>query len=257
MIRYEFLMQIRKRSLWISSLLIVLLLVVTQGDRGPRYLPADLPAREVMGTWALLLSILLPVGFGMALADRLVRDRRLGVTNLLDSLPAGTSARLTGRYLGSAAATGVPGLVAMFVAAGFEFADRRDPALLLWAPVAFALVLLPGLAFVAAFALTVPLLVSAPLFRVLFVGYWFWGNMLPPAMMPSLTGSLLTPLGDYPASWLLDEPVLYAGAHGWLGFLRPDPDAAAAALSIVLLLLLSLAPLALTGTLLSRRRTVG
>ncbi|MBX6722940.1 MAG: hypothetical protein IRY92_06870, partial [Dactylosporangium sp.] len=82
MIRYEFLMQIRKRSLWISTALLAAFMAVTQGERGPRFLPADASAREVMTGWALVLSILLPIGFGMVLADRLVRDRRLGVSRL-------------------------------------------------------------------------------------------------------------------------------------------------------------------------------
>jgi hypothetical protein len=254
MIRYEFLMQIRKRSLWISTALLAVFVSFTQGERGPRFLPADASAREVMTDWALVLSILLPLGFGMVLADRLVRDRRLGVSRLLDSFPTGAPALVTGKYLGSVAATAVPGLVAILVAAGFEFADRRDPALLVWALVAFALVMLPGLAFVAAFALVVPLVLSAPLFRVLFVGYWFWGNMLSPDALPSLTGTLLTPIGDYPASWLLGERALYAGADGLFGFLRPDPSGATAALSVALLLLVAAVPLALAGVLLERRR---
>ena len=33
----------------------------------------------------------------------------------------------------------------------------------------------------------------------MYVGYWFWGNMLAPSFLPSLTGTLLTPIGDYAA----------------------------------------------------------
>ncbi|MFG1867990.1 hypothetical protein [Micromonospora arborensis] len=258
MIRYEFLMQIRKRSLWITTAILAVIMPLLQGNRGPSSLPDDMSARAVMGTWAFLFSILLPIGFGTVLADRLVRDRRLGIVGLLDSLPVGPGARVLRRYVGSVAATAVPGLAIMLAAAVFELATgRHDPALLLWAPIAFALVIFPGLAFIAAFALVAPLVVTAPLFRVLFVGYWFWGNMLPTNFLPSLTGSLIAPIGDYPASWLTGERMLWAGADGWLGFLRPDVTGATAALSIALLLLVALVPLAASGPLLARRRVAG
>jgi hypothetical protein len=253
-IRYEFLMQIRKRSLWITTAVLAGALVVLQGDRGPRYVPAGTPARIVMTNWAILLSILLPLGFGMVLADRLVRDRRLGVGRVLDSLPTEPRALVVGKYVGSVAATAVAGLAALLVAAVVEFAARRDVALFGWAIVVFALVMLPGLLFVGAFAVVTPMLITAPLFRILFVGYWFWGNMLSPLFLPSLTGTLLTPIGDYAASWLLGETALYAGADGFLPWLRPDPDATAAAASVGILLLLALIVVLLAGPPLYRRQ---
>jgi hypothetical protein len=252
--RYEFRMQVRKRTLWVSSALLAVLITLVQGDRGPRHLPAGTDARQVMAAWALLFSMLLPIGFGMVLADRLTREHRLGLGALLDSLPPRPGALVAGKYLGAVAATAAPGLIAMLAAAAGEFAHRGDPALLPSAVVAFALVLLPGLAFVAAFALVCPLLLTAPLFRVLFVGYWFWGNMLGPAYLPSPTGSLLTPIGDYAASWLIGDRALYAGSGGRPAVLHPPPTGSAAAASIALLVLLSLPPLALAGPLLVRRR---
>jgi ABC-2 type transport system permease protein len=253
--RYEFRMQARKRSLWLATLPLAALIALTQGDRGPSHLPATAPAREVMGGWALLFGIVLPIGFGMVLADRLVRDRRLGTAALLESLPAGEGVLLTGKYLGGVVATSLPALLAMLVVGGYESLHRGDPALLGWAVVAFTVALLPGLAFVAGFALVCPLALSAPLFRVLFVGYWFWGNMLSPDFLPSLTGTLLTPIGDYSASWLMRGTALYAGAPGWLSFLRPDPGGAGSVLaSVGLLLVLGPLPLVLAGAVRSHRR---
>ncbi|MFY1691848.1 ABC transporter permease [Plantactinospora sp. WMMB782] len=252
--RYEFRMQARKRSLWLATLVLAAAIALFQGPRGPRYLPADASAPEVMAGWALLFGILVPLGFGMVLADRLIRDRRLGTAPLLESLPVRPGLLLAGKYLGGLAATALPVLLVMLVAGGYESVHRGDPAMLGWAVPVFAVVMLPGLAFVAGFALTCPLAVSAPLFRVLFVGYWFWGNMLAPDFLPSLTGTLLTPIGDYPASWLAGELALFAGTPGWLAFLRPAPGAGSALLSIALLVLLGLLPLLVTHVVLSRRR---
>jgi hypothetical protein len=107
---------------------------------------------------------------------------------------------------------------------------------------------------VAAFAVVTPMLVTAPLFRILFVGYWLWGNMLRPTIFPSLTGSLICPIGDYAASWLMGETALYAGDDGILPWLRPNPGAAAAAWSIGALVLLSLIPVLAVGPALYRRQ---
>ncbi len=255
MIRYEFLMQIRKRSLWISMGLLAVITVLGQGDAGPRYLPDDASARVVASSWAFLWSLLLPIVAGMVLADRLVRDDRLGVSRLLESLPTTATTRVMGRFLGALAATATPIFLATVIAGGAESISREDPAVLLWTPIAFGLVLLPGLVFVGAFAMVVPLLLTAPLFRVLFVGYWFWGNMLGPSYMPSLAGTLLTPVGDYTASWLLGERALYAGADGWLQLLRPEPNGVTAALSVALLLGVGLIPLLVGSRVLARRAT--
>ena len=253
---YEFRMQIRKRSLWITIVLITGLLAVARSGMGPRYAsaPPGASAREVMARWAFLFVVLLPIGFGMVLADRLIRDRRLRTTELLASLPIGVGGRLGGKYLGSIAATGTPALLAMLAAAGYEAVRRGDVAMVPWAVVAFATVLLPGLAFVAGFALACPLVLTTPLFRVLFVGYWFWGNTLLPETLPTLTGSLLTPNAGYPTSWLLGTTVNYAGIPGPLSFLRPAPTGATAAASIVLLVVVGLLPLAVAGLLQTRRR---
>jgi len=252
--RYEFRMQARKRSLWLAMLLLAGVLAVTQGPQGPRYLPDSAGTAEVMARWGLLFGIVVPIGFGMVLADRLVRDRRIGTAGLLESLPVGPGVLLAGKYLGGLAATALPALLVMLVAGGYESLNRGDPLMLGSAVLAFVVGMLPGLAFVAGFALVVPLLISAPLFRVLFVGYWFWGNMLALEFLPSLTGSLLTPIGDYPLSWLAGERVLYAGVPGWLSFLRPDPGAASALLSVAILVLGGLLPLVVANIVLTHRR---
>jgi len=37
-----------------------------------------------------------------------------------------------------------------------------------------------------------------PLYQFLFVGYWFWGNVLSPdSGVPTLSATILTPIGGY------------------------------------------------------------
>src|SRR6185312_1165528 len=143
----------------------------------------------------------LPVVFGVLLADRLPRDRRLQVTEVLDALPASAGGRLTGKFLGSALATATPLFLIYLLGVASIFATVHDPLFLLLAPLSFVTINLPGLLFVAAFSIAIPAILWVPLYQFLFVGYWFWGNLLSPSYgIPTLSNTWLTPLGNVAAS---------------------------------------------------------
>jgi hypothetical protein len=262
-LRYEFRMQVRKRSVWIVPALTLVLFVLIGGSLlrdlfDPNERPPE--ARTAVVGLAIQVHALLSIGFGCLLADRLIRDDRLRVAPILDATPSSPAARLLGKYLGAGAATAIPIVVAYF---GFTIAyavHTGAPGALGWALAACGVVIVPGLLFVAAFALAVPLVMPAPLFRVLFVGYWLWGNLVEPDMMPTLARTLIHPLGGYPLAALLD----FRGIDGedtWAGpipgatlnFLRPDPTPATAWLSIGVLLALAAAALAGGHALRARR----
>ncbi|MEV6494638.1 hypothetical protein AB0M20_39355 [Actinoplanes sp. NPDC051633] len=262
-LRYEFRMQIHKRSVWIVPALTLVLFVLIGGSLlRDLFDPAERPpdARTAVVGLAVQLHALLSIGFGCLLADRLIRDDRLRVAPVLDATPARPVARLLGKYLGTGAATAIPIAVAYL---GFTVAyavNTGAPEALGWALVACGVVILPGLLFVAAVALAVPLVVPAPLFRVLFVGYWMWGNVVTPDLMPTLSRTLIHPLGGYPLAALLDfrgidgEDTLAGPMPGAaLNFLRPEPTAATAWLSIAILLVLAAAALAGGHALRARR----
>jgi hypothetical protein len=254
-LRYEFRMQVRKRSVWIvPALTLVLFLLIGGSLLRDLFDPGEAPpeARTAVVALAVQIHALLSIGFGCLLADRLIRDDRLRVAPILDATPTAPGARLLGKYLGAGAATAVPILVAYF---GFTaaYAVHADaPGAFGWAAAACGVVIVPGLLFVAAFALAAPLVMPAPLFRVIFVGYWLWGNVVTPDTMPTLARTLIHPLGGYPLAALLDFHGI-DGADTWAGpvpgatlnFLRPDPTPATAWLSIGMLLVLAAA--ALTG----------
>jgi ABC-2 type transport system permease protein len=262
-LRYEFRMQVRKRSVWIVPALTVLLVLLIgssllrdlfdPNERSPE-------ARVVVVGLAVQVHALLSIGFGCLLADRLVRDDRLRVAPILDATPARPLARLLGKYLGAGAATALPILAVYLGLAAAYAVHTGGPAALGWALAACGVVMVPGLLFVAAFALAVPLLMPALLFRVLFVGYWLWGNAVGPNMMPTLAQTLIHPLGGYPLVALLDfhgidgDQTLAGPVPGaTLNFLRPEPTPAIAWLSVGVLLALAAAALAGGHALRARR----
>ncbi|MET7401137.1 hypothetical protein ABZS66_47420 [Dactylosporangium sp. NPDC005572] len=238
-LRYECRMMLRKRSMWIALGLITLLLAGSSAAQW-RDLFHDGDARRVMGSVALLLNIFLPAGYGCLIADRLVRDDRLGVAPVLDATPASPAGRLAGKYLGVCAAVVLPMALLYFGwAVPYAAVTGGWPAVG-WALAGFATVLLPAVLVVGAFALAVPLLIPAPLFRVLFVGYWFWGNSITADVMPTLAQSVLTPIGAYPLALFGVEGVIAGPQPGaTLNFLRPEVTTATAGLSIGLLLVLA------------------
>lgn len=244
-VRYEFLMQARRWAVWIAMPLFVAwglfafdTFVSLAGD----------PVLRAAG-WAasgsLVAQSFAPVAFGILVSDRLARDRRIKVEELLETLPARSGARMLGKYLGSVTATLIP-LIAAYVAGSVYVAgDTGEPMAALLGLLCFATVNLPGLLFVAAFSVSCPAVLWVPLYQVLFVAYWFWGNLLSPdSALPTISGTILTPVGSYPAS----------GFFGLEGTNAGDATVREGVASIALLLILSGLTLACANKYLRRRR---
>jgi len=256
--RYELLMQLRKRSLWITTgVLLVLLGLVSRS--GIIRIAEQPDARTAMVATGQLLLELLPIGFGCLVADRLVRDDILGVRPLLDATPAGPAARLGGKYLGACAAAGLPIVGLYLLIAAVYAVGHADPAAVGWALAVSAVTILPALLFVGAFALVCPLLMPATLFRVLFVGYWFWSTVVGPRLMPTLTDTLLSPTNHYPVAVFLgyhDQFPYFTGPvpGATLNALRPPASPLTAALAVAVLLGAAALTLAAARARLARNR---
>lgn len=229
-LRYEFRMQITRASLWIAmAALGALFLTLAVHPAPPGQLSADVAEAAVKLNW------LAPMLAGVLLADRLVRDRRLRTAELIDATGTGPLVRVWGKYLGTAGAVAVPLAVIWLVTLARFAAVRGQPAAFAVGLLAFVAIQIPGLLFVTGFALVCPMLLNPILFRVLFVGYWLWGNLLSPGYLPTLAGTPLTPMGDYARAGLFGGPNPFAET----GIGAPDNTATTtAALSITLLLLL-------------------
>ena len=103
--------------------------------------------------------------------------------------------------------------------------------------VAFAAVVVPGLAFVGAFSIACPAVMPVPLYQFLFVGYWFWGNALAPdAGIPTLSETVLTPIGLFRAIGFFG-PAAFYGPHS------PEYNLGAAIASTVLMFGVAALPL--------------
>ena len=210
---YEFRMQIRRRSVWITLILIALLILLSlsrsNGAFSLLYHLHDYSLQTVIVTWTSIVNAILPVGVGVLLADRLPRDRKTKVDELFTSMPAALSVRLVGKYLGSTLATLAPMFAFYALGVGVILYQTQNVQVIPLALEVFAVVALPGILFISAFSIACPALLWVPLYQFLFVGYWFWGNWLSPSTgIPTLSRTILTPSGGFiSAGFFGDDPV--------------------------------------------------
>lgn len=210
-LRYEFAMQGRRWSVWIVMLLVSSLTFLAGANEWQHLV--SMPGKEVAILWALHANFLLPVGFGIIVSDRLVCDRRTNVEAVLNASPGSALARLWGKYLGTTLATTLPLVLVYLSGLGYIFFQAQDPQVLWWALPAFAVINLPGLLCVGAFSLALPVVIGVPLYQVLFVGYYLWGNDLPLTVgIPTLSHTILTPAGEYRAGGFfgIADPTFHA-----------------------------------------------
>ena len=212
-LRYEFRMQVRRLALWIPFLFVAVVLLLSGAVHDLQVNTAHLALTPLVVNWTYDLNQVLPVIAGVLLADRLTRDRRTHIEELLNTLPGALSARIVGKYLGCALATLLPMLLLYGLGIGAVFAGNRNVQVLPLALAAGSAIMVPGFLLVSACSLAVPRVLWLPAYQVLFVAYWFWGNVLNPSNgIPTMSTTLFTPVGGYMAAGLFHVAVSPVGA---------------------------------------------
>ncbi len=242
-LRYEFRMQIRRPAIWIAFAIVSLFFVISHQ---PWYRPVTSPAADALVYWTAIAHSIQAIVVGIMLADRLPRDRRTRVAELLDTFPGALGARLFGKYLGSTLATLVPVFLIYGLGVGYIIARWHALQVPPLALATFGTIALPGILFIGAWSLACSSVIWTPLYQFLFVGYWFWGNLLPGIGIPSLSETILTPVGEYMCTGFFNQ----AGREGVCNPGIQGATAVQGVESILLLLALAiLAMLALTALL--------
>ncbi len=191
---YEFRMQLRRVAVWATFG--ALGLVFTQFHQ-PWNWPITTPAGDALIYWTTEMHSILALALGILLADRLVRDRSTKMEELLNTFSAPIHLRLVGKYLGSTLATLLPVVAIYAIGVSYILFRWHTIQALPLAFAAFGAIVLPGTLFVGAFSLACPVIIWMPLYQFLFVGYWFWGNLLPGFGIPTLSETILTPIGSF------------------------------------------------------------
>ncbi|MGH2493159.1 MAG: hypothetical protein ACRDIV_00475 [Ktedonobacteraceae bacterium] len=233
-IRYEFKMQARRRSLWIVFAGIALIMLGAMPGNlfnSGEHLKGMTLLQQVASVtvdidWLPLIAI------GIFLADRFPRERNNRVDELFESMPGTLNTRLAGKYLGCLLGTLLPAFLAYCLNIGLLAYIKHTALVLPLSLVTYSAIVIPGVCFITAFTLACTSLMWVPLYQFLFIGYWFWGNMLGPRIgLPTLSTTILTPSGSF----------IGAGFFGsvsvtWIGEVTPLESLA----SLLILLLIPL-----------------
>ncbi len=202
-IGYEFLMQVWRLSLWIAfGLLGVLVIVANNANYRPKDSNLPYTRYDIVVNRADGAAVLFALGVGVLLADRLRRDRRNRVDEILRTTPAVTSTRVFGKYAGAVAATLVPVTAAYLVSVAFLVAHYQDAGIIPVALSSFLALVVPVVLFVGAFSIASTVILWTPLYQFLFVGYIFWSFLPPGGPIPTLNGTLLSIQENYALSGL-------------------------------------------------------
>jgi len=212
-------MSLRRKGLWIAYGLLFVFHTVILFAPPPigEMVKGEVIARDavwqVAGRFLLACNVFFPVVAGILSADRLRRDFRLGVRELQDSTPLSPHVYVLTKYLGALASSLLPLFLWVMGIAGFmALIGRAHAGMLVAVPVAFLAITVPAFAFVVAFSLACPTVMPLPIYQILFTGYWFWANFIPPKLFPTLNGTLLTPSGMFAQQGFFGGPVAQAFA---------------------------------------------
>jgi hypothetical protein len=163
---------------------------------------------SVAGRFLLACNVFFPVVAGILSADRVRRDFQLGIRELQGSTPLSRHVYVLTKYLGSLASSLFPlFLWVMGIAAFMAVIGRAHGSFLYAVPVAFLAITVPAFAFVVAFSLACPVVMPLSIYQILFTGYWFWANFIPPKLFPTLNGTLLTPGGMFAQQGFFGGPI--------------------------------------------------
>jgi ABC-2 type transport system permease protein len=228
--RYEYRMMVLRRGPWLAYALVFVfhaLSIMRLGSSASSPF-IGLSPWKTAGQFLYILNLFTPLIAGIAAADRLIRDDRLGVRELQRSAPLGPASYLLGKYAGVLTAALTPNILFVLIIGGvLTLSGAKTAALWPALLAAFASITVPAFAFVVAFSLVCPLLLPIRVYQILFTGYWFWGNYLNAVAFPTLNGTILTPAGIFVLQGFFESRI--GPGHGELH----SPAAAVANLIVI------------------------
>ena len=252
-IRYEAVMALRRRVLWLClGPLTVLAAMVALSS--PVVLSQDDPVAQV-GQVTLVVNLFYTVGIGITLTDRLAQQYRVGLADLLDSTPSGPTTCMIGAVLGPLGITLVPVTVLMVLVGVVLSIGHGSPAALGAALIGLGAVVVPAALVITALATLLGVIVAQSIARALVVVLWFWSTIFSPALFPGVptpTDTVLSPLGGYLVAATLHVDQVWAN-QGQSGPLRPIASGAAATANVALLLGLAVVFFAAARVVAARR----
>jgi hypothetical protein len=252
--RYEARMQVRRPALPATCALVFAFVASRVIENGKGTPPTGVTWDQVLrgsAQYAVFVNMLFPLIVGLLMSDRLRRDRRLGTGEVLESVGLPATCRLWGKLIGAGGVLAAVSLAFNLAVSAWSATHSDGPAALLAGLLAWAAIGLPAVIFISACSVVGGDLLGSPLYLAGFIGYWFWGNLLDPHKVPSLSCTLLSPVGGNASAGWFGGTALYAGTCTQ----PPVNPGSTDALASVVLLLLATGAVISVGHLRATRRT--
>ena len=219
-IRYEFKMQARRRLLWIvfAGIALVMLTAMPGELLNSRQHAGEMTLLQLVASITVDINWLPLIGIGVFLADRFPRERSNRVDELFESMAGTLNTRLAGKYVGCLLGTLLPAFLAYCFDIGLLAFIKHTLLVLPLSIITYTTIVVPGACFITAFTLVCTSLMWVPLYQFLFIGYWFWGNMLGSNTgLPTLSTTILTPIGGFIGAGLFGATSMkWTAGTSWL-----------------------------------------
>lgn len=236
-----------------AGLVPTLFLIPVLGIGNPSLDTGD-PVSQV-AEWSMMAVALGGAGFCAAFVDLASgqTDGSRGPDDVIEASPFPVAARSAVR-MAAALAFSLPVLLILMVVGVSAALSGDGVGGMLAAVPAYLLVVVPGLVVAMSVAAALGAHLRPTVARVLGLALWAWAILLSPALvpLPSPSGTLLTPVGDYAAVGFFGAEPMFAGTAPWLS---PEPSSTWAVVAVAALLALAAALLA-SNSLSTRRRSL-
>lgn len=196
--------------------------------------------------WAMLSVSLTGAGFCVAFVDIAAQHgARFGRSDEIAAATLFPVPLRSGLRAAAALALSTPILIGLIVIGVSDIFTDAGFGGLLAAALVYLTVVLPGLLVALGLSAALGAFLRPTLARILSLAVWAWSILLSPAVVPipSPSGTLFTPVGDYAAAAFFGAQPLFAGTARWLS---PEPSSFYAVVAVTVLLAVATALFAIT-----------
>lgn len=244
--RYEYKMSIQRTGLLVIFALFTLFFIVTTFTQQEELLAGAAVEENLWSSassFVMSINLFIPVVCGILASDRIVRDEKLSMRELLRTTSLTNRQYVLGKYLGVTLSE-ITCILLMVVFTGISFFLIGFPVQIIPIGLLVSLAVnVPAVLFVNAFSVMCPSLMPVRIYQILFTGYWYWGNYLNAEKFFSISDTILNVAGLYPLEGYWG--IVYGGARGY----TPTD----AVLNLLVIVILATAALFIEERIISRR----
>jgi len=199
-IHYEYKMSIKRIGMLVVFALFSLFFVITILGQGEELLVDTITDEDLWSSassFIMVINMFIPVVCGILASDRIIRDDKLNVRELIRATRLNNRSYVWGKYLGVTLSEITCLFLMILCISAAEIAIGFPLKII---PINLLISLsanIPAFFFVNAFSVMCPSFMPVRIYQILFTGYWYWGNFLNAEKFFSISDTILNVAGFY------------------------------------------------------------